>query len=382
VSLDDILGRELAALDAQGLRRTLRLVGSPQGAVIDLDGRSVLNFSSNNYLGLAHHPALRVTSDQGVGAGASRLIVGNLRAHRDLENALAAFHGTDSALLFSTGYQANLGVLQALAGPDDVIHSDRLNHASIIDGCRLSGARVEVYAHADVDDLERRLATTPGRRRFVVTDTVFSMDGDRAPLREIRAACDRFDAYLVVDEAHATGVVGPGGRGVAADLDVRPDVHMATLGKALGTFGAYVTGSGTLVDFLANRARSFIFTTAPPPGLARAARAALAVAGGDEGDRLRDALRSRIAEIRRGLADRALLAPGAGTTPIFPILVGDERRALTATRALLARGIYAQAIRPPTVPPGTTRLRISVMATHSPEHIAALLAALDHDFRG
>jgi 8-amino-7-oxononanoate synthase len=377
VSLDELLAQELADLDAQGLRRNLRLVGSPQGAVIELDGRKVTNFSSNNYLGLAHHPDLRLPTDHGIGSGASRLIVGNLRAHRDLEAALAAFHGAPAALLFSSGYQANLGVLQALAGPEDIILSDRLNHASIIDGCRLSRARIDVYAHADPADLERRLARAGKRRRFVVTDTVFSMDGDRAPLHELRELCDRHDAYLIADEAHATGVLGPGGRGLAAELGIRLDVHMATLGKALGTFGAYVTGPQNLVDLLINRARSFIFTTAPPPGLAIAARAALGLVAGDSGDRLRATLHGHIALLRDGLADRGLLAPGAGTTPIFPIMIGDERRALAATQALLAQGIYAQAIRPPTVPAGTARLRITVMATHATEHIAALLAALD-----
>src|SRR5262249_33468977 len=240
-------------------------------------------------------PSLRWTSDHGVGSGAPRLIVGNLRAHRELEAALADFHGAPAALLFSSGYQANLGVLQALAGPDDVILSDRLNHASIVDGCRLSPARVEIYAHADPSDLARRLARAGGRRRFVVTDTVFSMDGDLAPLREIRELCDRHAAFLVADEAHATGVLGPGGRGLGAELGVALDVHVATLGKALGTFGAYVTGSRTLVDLLANRARSFIFTTAPAPGLAVAARAALAVAAGDEGHRLRANLQAHVA---------------------------------------------------------------------------------------
>lgn len=377
MSLDELLAAELADLDARGLRRTLRLVGSPQGAIIDLDGRSVLNFSSNNYLGLAHHPGLRLTTDHGVGSGASRLIVGNLRAHRDLELALADFHGAPAALLFSSGYQANVGVLQALAGPGDVILSDRLNHASIVDGCRLSRAHVEVYPHGDVTEVEARLAQAGGRRRFVVTDTVFSMDGDLAPLGALRQLCDRFGAFLIADEAHATGVLGPMGRGLAADLGVPLDVHLATLGKGLGTFGAYVTGSRTLIELLANRARSFIFTTAPPPGLAVAARAALAIAAGAEGHILRSKLHAHIATVRNALAERGLLAQGAGSTPIFPIMIGDERRALAATQGLLAQGIYAQAIRPPTVPAGTARLRISVMATHTSEHIAALLAALD-----
>jgi 8-amino-7-oxononanoate synthase len=380
VALADLLARELAAIDEAGLRRQLRVLESPQGAVVALGGRSVINFSANNYLGLANDPRLRAAAAaalevEGVGAGAARLIVGNLPAHGRLEARLAAFHDAASALLFSTGYQANLGVLAALAGPEDAIFSDALNHASLIDGARLARAQVHVYRHADPADLERRLAAQPARRRFIVTDTVFSMDGDLAPLAQLRRVADAHGAYLITDEAHATGVLGPGGRGLAAAVGVVPDVHIATLSKALGTFGAYVTGPRSLTDYLLHRARSFVFTTGLPPSVAAAADAAVAVAA--TGDDLRGRLFARVAQMAAGLAERGLLARGAGQTPIFPILVGDDRRAVAATQLLLEHGLYAQAIRPPTVPRGTARLRFALMASHTAEHIDAALAGLD-----
>jgi 8-amino-7-oxononanoate synthase len=382
VSLVDSLARELAALDGMGLRRRLREVGSQQGPEVVLDGRRVVNFSSNNYLGLADHPALRQAAREsiereGVGAGAARLIVGNLPAHRELEAALARFHDTEAALLFPSGYQANIGVLAALAGPEDVIFSDALNHASIIDGCRLSRAHVVVFRHADAGDLERLLAAQPGRRRFIVTDTLFSMDGDFAPLAALHAVAQRHGAHLVIDEAHATGVIGPGGRGLAAELGLRVDVHIATLGKAIGTAGAYVTGPKVLIEHLLHRARSFVFTTGSPPAIAAAATRAIELIGSDEGAALRRTLHARIQSFASALAHLGLLNPGAGGSPIFPIFIGDERRALAVTDALLARGLYAQAIRPPTVPRGTSRLRVALMATHTDAHVDALVTALD-----
>ncbi len=294
-----------------------------------------------------------------------------------LEAELARFHHAEAALLFNSGYQANLGVLSALAGPEDAIFSDALNHASLIDGCRLSRAKVHVYAHGDPADLDDRLAKHPARRRFVVTDTVFSMDGDLAPLVSLRQIADRHGAFLVVDEAHSTGVLGHQGRGLAAALDVRPDVHVATLGKAFGAFGAYVTGDRVLIDFLLNRARSFVFTTALPASIASAAMAAVILAAGPEGDSRRTRLTTLIDALANGLRERQLLSAGAGHTQIFPILVGDERLALEATAALLERGIYAQAIRPPTVPVGTARLRVALTAGHERDHVDRLLAALD-----
>ena len=382
MSLVDILARELATLDERGLRRRLRGVESAQAAEIVLDGRRVINFSSNNYLGLADHSALRqaateAVAHEGVGAGAARLIVGNLPAHRMLESLLAEFHRAEAALLFPSGYQANVGVLAALAGPEDVIFSDELNHASIIDGCRLARARVVVYRHTDTADLERLLATQAGRRRFITTDTVFSMDGDLAPLVRLRELADHHDVHLMVDEAHATGVLGPAGRGRMAELGLRADVHMATLGKAVGTAGAYVTGPRILIDYLIHRARSFVFTTGTPPAIAAASARAIQLIASDEGTALRTTLEARIRSFASGLRGLGLLAAGAGQTPIFPILIGDELRALAVTDALLDHGIYAQAIRPPTVPRGTSRLRIALMATHTQAHLDSLLAALD-----
>lgn len=361
----------------------MRLVEGPQRAVIRIDGRDAVNFSSNNYLGLADSPllkdAMRASLDEdGVGAGASRLIVGTLRPHRRLEEELARFHQTEAALVFNSGYQANVGVLSALTGPNDIIYSDALNHASLIDGCRLARAQVQVYAHADLDDLNRRLVATAAsaRRRFILTDTVFSMDGDLAPLEHLSAIAARHDAALLVDEAHATGVLGPDGRGLAAALGVKAHIHVGTLGKALGTFGAYVAGSRSLIDFLANRARSFIFTTALPPAIAAAATAAVRFVASPAGATQRTQLRSLVSRFAAGLGQLGLAAPGLGGSPIFPILVGDDRRVMDLTERLLASGLYVQGIRPPTVPDGTARLRFALMATHTAAHIDQALAAL------
>jgi 8-amino-7-oxononanoate synthase len=379
--LDDLLARELADIDERGLRRRMRAIDSRQGPRVVVDGIEATNFSANNYLGLAAHPALAAAARgalerEGVGAGAARLIVGNLPAHRRLETVLAGHFGDEAALLFNSGYQANVGVLAALAGSEDAIFSDALNHASLIDGCRLSRARTLVYRHVDLDHLATLLRATEARRRWIVTDTIFSMDGDLAPLAAIRALADAHGAFLIVDEAHATGVLGPNGRGAAAAESVRVDVHLATLSKALGSFGAFVTGSRTLIDYLLHRARSFVFTTALPPAVAAAGAAAVEVVASEEGERLRAQLRANIARFAAALAQRGLLARGAGQTAIFPIVVGDERRAVEVSRRLLERGVFAQAIRAPTVAPGAARLRFALMATHTPEMIDHALAAL------
>lgn len=347
-----------------------------------LDQVDVINFSSNNYLGLADHPALIAAAvsalqSEGLGATASRLIVGNHDLHETLEQALARFQQQPAARLFNSGYNANVGTLQALARPGDVIFSDQLNHASLIDGCRLSRARICVYPHSDVDRLRDLLREQQGTHRFVVTDSVFSMDGDRAPLDDLAELCRDMRATLIVDEAHALGVLGPDGRGLAAELDVQPAVLVAPLGKAFGSFGAFVAGSEALADVLLNRARSFIFTTALPPSIAAANLAAIPLVQGPEGQERRARLHALIHRFAAGLAERGLLAPAAGTTTIFPIHVGDDARVMACCETLLQQGIYAQGIRPPTVPPGTARLRFALMATHTDEDIDRALAALD-----
>lgn len=377
----DAWAQELAELEARGLRRTLRVSAGAPGRTVVIDGREVLDFSSNNYLGLADHPALvraavEATEQYGTGAGASRLILGTQPLHVALEQALASFHQLPAALLFNSGYHANVGVLQALAGAGDVIFSDALNHASIIDGCRLSRARVVVYPHCDVAALADLLVRHPARRRIVVTDAVFSMDGDRAPVAELAALCRQHDAVLVLDEAHASGALGPGGRGIAAGAGVVAGVHVGTLGKSFGSFGAYVAGERSLIELLANRARSFVFTTALPPGVVAATLAAVRLLESADGDALRARLAARITQFREGLARLGLLAPGAGTTPIFPVRAGDERQTMACSQRLFERGIHAQGIRPPTVPAGTSRLRFALMATHEPEDLERALTEL------
>jgi 8-amino-7-oxononanoate synthase len=373
------LDAELASLEARGLRRRLRALGSASEATVDLAGRPMLLFSSNNYLGLATHPALREAARAaidrwGCGSGASRLIAGHTDLHAEVEAGLAALKGTEAALLFPSGYQANIGAIGALMGAGDHLYSDALNHASIIDGCRLSRATVHVFPHGDVAALERSLAATPpGGRRLIVTDSVFSMDGDRAPLAALVALAERHRSLLMVDEAHATGVLGPRGAGLAAaeGLSDRIDVHMGTLGKALGGAGAYVAGSRALVDVLVNRARSFVFTTALAPAAVAAAGAAIDVLGREPERRAR--LLENAERMRAGL--RALGYAVGGDTHILPVMLGDNRLALAMGDALLARGVLVQPIRPPTVPPGTARLRVTPMATHRPTDVDRALQA-------
>ncbi|MFH0901020.1 MAG: 8-amino-7-oxononanoate synthase [Pseudomonadota bacterium] len=372
---------ELATLELRGERRTLRTVDNltPPSAIVD--GRQVLSFASNDYLGLSVHPALRDAARLslgafGVGSASSRLIAGNLQPHRQLENQLAAFHGAPAALLFNSGYHANVGLLSALAGPDDAIFSDANNHASIVDGARLSKAQTKIYGHCDTGALASLLAATQARRRFLVSESLFSMDGTIAPLAELRALADRYHAVLIVDEAHAIGAIGPAGRGAAASTGVRPDILVATLGKSLATFGAYVAGPRTLVDYLINRARSFVFTTALPPTIPAAAMASLALVSSHLGDTLRNTLRQRVNQFTNGLASLGLLARQHTESPIFPVLIGDNAATMHAAQTLLDLGIFAQGIRPPTVAPGTARLRFSLSASHAPEHIDRALDGL------
>ena len=362
------ISERLAELESSGLRRSLRVVEGPQGPEVSLDGRPVLLLCSNNYLGLAGHPRLRRAAADaalklGTSAGASRLISGSMSIHAELEARLADFKGTEAALLFGSGYLANSGVIAVLARRGEVVFSDELNHASIIDGCRLAGADTFVYRHADSEHLEWGLRRATGRAALIATDGVFSMDGDIAPLPELAELARRHRCRLLVDEAHATGCIGPGGRGsvAAAGLTGEVDVIVGTLGKALGGYGAYVCGSAELVDFLINSARPFIFSTAPPPPAVAAAQAALELLAAQP--QLVERLGANAAALREGLRAEGL-EPIGSETQIVPLVVGEADDAMALCERLLAEGVFAQAIRPPTVPAGTCRLRLTAMATH------------------
>lgn len=384
----ETFGEELAALRRQGLFRQMRLIEESQGSRVMLDGREVLLLCSNNYLGLAEHPllkeaAIRAVERYGAGSGAARLVSGNMELHETLEARLAAFKGTGAALLFNTGYAANTGIISAIVGRGDVIFSDRLNHASIVDGALLSRATLVRYPHHDMAALRRLLERTPTKgRRLIVTDGVFSMDGDLAPLVELVALKKEFNALLMVDDAHGTGVLGATGRGSAelcGVIDI--DLQMGTMGKGLGSFGAYVAASRELVDYLINRARSFVFSTSLPPAVLAASLAALDLVGSPAGA----ALRARLAGNSRRF--RALLQ-GAGfdtmgsETQIVPIRVGEAELTMEFTRRLLAEGLFVQGIRPPTVPAGSCRLRCTLMATHGEEDLAQAIEVITRVGKG
>jgi 8-amino-7-oxononanoate synthase len=361
------LDQRLAELESNGLRRRLRIVEGPQGPRVLLDGEPVLLLCSNNYLGLADHPRLRLAAADaalrlGTGAGASRLISGSMSIHIELEARLAEFKAKPAALLFGSGYLANTGVIAALARRGEVVFSDELNHASIIDGCRLAKAETFVYRHADTEHLEWGLRRVAGRAALIVTDGVFSMDGDLAPLPELAVLARRHRCRLMVDEAHATGCVGPGGRGsvAAAGLADEVDLIVGTLGKALGGYGAYVCGSLRLVDLLVNTARPFIFSTALPPPTVAAALAALDLLV--ERPQRVERLHANASALRDGLLAEGLETQGS--TQIVPLLVGEADETMALTNRLLELGVFAQGIRPPTVPTGTCRLRLTTMATH------------------
>ena len=363
----------LSELRDRGLHRRTRLISGPQGPHTVVDGRPALMLCSNNYLGLADHPRVREAAADaamrwGVGAGASRLVSGTMTVHRRFEERLAAFKGQESALLFGSGYLANAGVIAALAERGGIVCSDALNHASIIDGCRLSGSETFVYHHADVEHLEWGLARAKGRQALIATDSVFSMDGDIAPLESIVAVAQRHGARLVVDEAHATGVLGPGGRGVvaAAGLESEVDVVIGTLGKALGSYGAYAACSADLADWLLNRARSLIYSTAPPPPAVAAALMALAIL--EEEPRRVDRLTANSRTLRSALRSNGFDIEESPTA-IIPLVIGDPDATMQLCEDMLRRGVFAQAIRPPTVPEGTSRLRLAVMATHRPAEL-------------
>ena len=376
------LEAELTALSAAHRLRALPGAVGASRVTVQVAGQPRLSFSSNDYLALASHPDLIAAAQQtaardGFGASAARLISGDLPAHRELERALASFLGYPSALLFPSGYQTNIGVLTALAGPDDVIVSDALNHASIIDGCRLSRARTAVYPHGDLDGAARLLRqSASARRRLLVTESLFSMDGDAAPLASLAGLAAKNDAILIVDEAHALGVLGPSGRGLCAAAGVVPDVLIGTLGKALGAAGGFVAADPLIIATLVNRARTFIFTTALPPPVAGAAQAALRLLAGPEGDRRRAVLHELSAALAAGLPALSPSGPPAVAGPIHPFIVGTDARALAVSARLAGRGLFVPAIRPPTVPEGRARLRITLSAAHSPSDVDRLLVAL------
>lgn len=362
----------LSELEAVGLDRRSRMVSGPQGPHVVLDGRPALMLCSNNYLGLADHPRVREAAADagrrwGVGAGASRLVSGTMTIHRRLEERLAEFKRRQSALLFGSGFLANTGVIAALARPGDVVFSDELNHASIIDGCRLSRADVFVYDHLDVEHLAWGIRQAEGRGALIVTDSVFSMDGDVAPLTDLAELAERHRVRLMVDEAHGTGTIGPGGRGAVAEAGVEDqvDVIVGTLGKALGSYGAFVACDSVMARYLVNAARTFIFSTALPPPAVAAALAALELL--DERPGLMTKLQANAATLRRELHREGF--PIESRTHILPLVVGQPGAAVRAAELSLEDGVYAQAIRPPTVPPMTSRLRLAVMSSHRTEEL-------------
>lgn len=387
-SLVDILNQRLTTAREQNLFRELRRVDSAPGRQLRSGGRAFLNFSANDYLGLAGYPALKEAAIQavekfGAGAGASRLISGSLAPFHELEEALAAFKRTEAALTFATGYAAALGAITALAGRDDILILDKLVHACIVDAARLSGAKLRIFAHNDLEDLEDKLRWAEinrpaGASVLVITEGIFSMDGDAAPLREIVELKNRYDAWLMVDEAHATGILGKNGRGLADELGVSREieVQMGTLGKALGASGGYICGSRALIDYLVNRARSFIFSTAPVPAAAAAAAAGIRLAQSPEGGQRRRKLFDRINQFVSGLkeAGQTAMHPAGA---IVPLILGRENLALTAAARLRDQGIYVPAIRYPTVARGAARLRFTFSADHTAGDVGELVKALE-----
>ena len=377
--LDAELRAELDDIARAGLHRRLIPIDTATDAEVEVDGERFVLLSSNNYLGLANHPALKAAAREaidrfGSGTGSSRLIAGHSTLHAAIEAKLAAFKGTEAALFFTSGYQANVGTITALVGRGDYVFSDELNHASIIDGCRLSRATTHVYPHCNLQALETALAGTPtGGRRLIVSDSVFSMDGDRAPLAELVAIAEHYHSVLMLDEAHATGILGARGAGLADALGLgsRVPVQMGTLGKALGSAGAYVAGSRALVDVLVNRARSFIFTTGLAPASVAAAGAALDVIAAEPERRC--ALADNVAYLRAGL--EALGFDVAGNAHILPVMLGDNTRTVTFAAALRRHGVLVHPIRPPTVPAGTARLRVTPIATHTRPQLERALDA-------
>ena len=379
------LYQELNQLQQQGLYRRRRITESAQGPEIIIDDHKVISFCSNDYLGLANHPDIRQAFIKGVeiygtGSGAAHLVNGHSRAHHALEEELAEFTGYPRALLFSTGYMANLGIAQALCSRGDAVFEDRLNHASLLDAGLLSGARLQRYQHADTTDLANKLTARESGEKLVMTDGVFSMDGDIAPITELAHLCQQQDAWLMVDDAHGFGVLGQQGRGSLEHLKVNQQdvpIYMATLGKALGTAGAFVAGSEDLIEYLIQKARTYIYTTASPPAVAEATRRSLQLV--QQENWRREHLAELLQQFKTGASQIGLqLMPS--DAPIQPVLIGDANRAVALSNRLLEKGILITAIRPPTVPQDTARLRITLSAAHQAEHIERLLDAFDGIF--
>ena len=378
------LSQRLKAIRAEGLYRELREVDSPQGTHVMVEGKRLLNFSSNDYLGLANDPTVKDAASEaiqryGAGSGSARLICGSLRVHQELEAALAEFKGTDAALTFSSGYATAIGTICALLEKDDVIVIDKLVHACLVDGAKLSGAKLRVFAHNDVNELEDILRWAREKRApriLIVTESVFSMDGDLAPLREIVELKERYGAWLMLDEAHATGLFGAHRRGLAEAFELadRVEIQMGTLGKALASAGGYICGGRVLIEFLINRARTFLFSTAPVPAATAAAAAAIGVVRSSKGEELRTSLWARVDQLKNGLIGGPWKLPIVQSS-IIPLIIGDEQSALDTAAQLRAAGILIPAVRYPTVGRGQARLRLTASAAHIAEDIQTFLHA-------
>lgn len=381
-SLLEALRQELEQKEADGLLRKRRLISSPQQPHLQADGKLLLSFCSNDYLGLANHPRLQTALQQGasragVGSGASHLITGHHQYHHELEEALAKFVGLPQALLLTTGYMANMAAVCGLMGKGDALFADKLNHASLNDGALLSRADLNRYPHGDIETLERMLESSTAQRKMVITDSVFSMDGDIAPLRALLELCDRYNAWLLIDDAHGFGVLGEQGRGCLSHFNLHSPriIYMATLGKAAGVAGAFIAGKKVVIDYLMQNARTYIYTTAMPPALAATSLESLQLI--EESDARRHHLRMLVATLKSDLQlKRWQLAESS--TPIQPVLIGSNDEVLRVSEHLLEQGILVPAIRPPTVPKGSARLRISLSAAHTEEDVHLLIRALQH----
>ncbi|MFH1782991.1 MAG: 8-amino-7-oxononanoate synthase [Candidatus Omnitrophota bacterium] len=373
-NFDSMLQEELDELKTLGLYRELRTIDSMQGPIVKIDGKEVILLSSNNYLGLASHPEVinaqvKAAKEFGAGSCASRLISGNMTLHERLEEEIASFKGEESAIIFSTGYMANVGTISALAGEKDLVVCDKLDHASIIDGVRLSGAVMRVYPHKNLEKLRDILEKSSGyNKKFIITDGVFSMDGDIAPIPELVEIAEEYNAILMVDDAHATGVLGKTGKGTCEHFNIKSGIHikMGTFSKALGNLGGYVAGSRSLIDYIRNKARSFIYSTSLPPSVIGGNLAAIDIIERDSS--LKDKLWENVSRLRSGLEGLGLDLMGS-ETQIIPVRTKDEASTMKLAELLLERGVFAPGIRPPTVPKNKCRIRTSLMATHTDEHI-------------